>query len=238
VLRVDETTAHNARARGEVVTAGALTAASPCTRSRHRARPRLCESDEGQASRRPPGSAASAGRPALRGRSPRGWWRSGSEPGRRRRRRAVARTRPISVSDRCTEPTAPPERVTPRRRRRNARRGRNPKGTCSAPPCRPPRAVRPLATRPAGATDSRVDQQGNGDRGRSLMSNAGCLTGFDRLPMPCGLGFAHLRFTAHDAFRVSPVRLIPRQTSLLLATESLLNLRGLEGGPSEVRSAK
>jgi len=98
--------------------------------------------------------------------------------------------------------------------------------------------VRPLATRLAGATDSRMDQQANGDRGRSLISTARCLTGFDRLPMPRGLRFAHLRFTAHDAFRVSPVRLIPRQKSLLLATESLLKLRGLEGRPSEVRSAK
>jgi hypothetical protein len=45
------------------------------------------------------------------------------------------------------------------------------------------------------------------DRARSLISNARCLTGFDRLPMPRGLRFAHLRFTAHHAFRVSPVRL-------------------------------
>ena len=46
---------------------------------------------------------------------------------------------------------------------------------------RQPRAVRPQPTRPAGATDSRVDQQAKGGHRRSLISNARRLTGLDRL---------------------------------------------------------
>ena len=44
-----------------------------------------------------------------------------------------------------------------------------------------PRAVRPQATRPTGTPDRRVDQQAEGGRRRSLISNARRLTGLDRL---------------------------------------------------------
>ena len=88
--------------------------------------------------------------------------------------RRLVQPRPPSFRDRAHDPRRLPPRPRPaaaRRPRRRARRGLP----------APPRAVRPQAARPARAAHRSVDQQAEGARRRSLISNARRLTGLDRL---------------------------------------------------------
>ena len=71
-----------------------------------------------------------------------------------------------------------PGRLPPRPGARAARRAR---ARARRRVCRPPRAVRPQFTGPAGAAHRGVDQQAKGGPRRSLISNAKRLTGLDRL---------------------------------------------------------
>ena len=86
----------------------------------------------------------------------------------------LVQPRAPALRDRADDPSRLPPRPSARAARRpraHPRRRLRPE----------PRAVRPQATRPARATNRRVDQQAQGGRRRSLNSNAKRLTGLDRL---------------------------------------------------------